>query len=75
MIALVNGQQMIRELGWLLLFGLALAILWYMGYYFFSKPPVPPIVMIIWNGLFVLLGGFFLINLLLSIGGHPLVTW
>jgi hypothetical protein len=71
----MSGQDMIKGLGLLLVIGICLLIIWLMGRYFFPKLSAPPVVIQIWDGLFVLIGGFVLINLILSIAGYPIVKW
>jgi hypothetical protein len=71
----MSGQEMIKGLGLLLVIGICLLIIWLMGRYFFPMLSAPPVVMKIWDGLFVLIGGFALINFILSIAGYPIVKW
>lgn len=71
----MGGEGLINQLLTFLLIALCVSIVYVMGWFFFRKPPVPPVVLFIWQGLFVLLGGLVIINFLLSLAGHPLIKW
>jgi len=70
-----DADGLIHQLVWFLLVALCVGVVYAMGWYFFSKPPFPSVAMLVWNGLFVLVGGLVIINFLLSMFGHPLVKW
>ena len=71
----VSSSGFIKQLFVFLMVLLAALVLWAMGNYFIPKFGAPAIVLTIWHGLFVLLGGIFLINFFLGLAGHPLFTW
>ena len=62
------------------LFGIFIAILiglilWGLGRYFFPRMGMPPMGMLIWNGLFVLIAAIIVINFLAGMAGHPFIRW
>ena len=72
----IGGSGLINQLVTVLLIALCAAVVYVMGWFFFRKnPPFPALVLYIWQGFFVLVGGLIVINFLLGLGGHPLVTW
>jgi hypothetical protein len=71
----VGTSGVVRSLLVALLVAICIGIVYVMGRWFFTRPSVPPIIMLIWNGLFVLVGGIFLINVVMSLAGHPLIVW
>lgn len=50
-------------------------IIWALGRYFFPKLQMPPIGMLVWDGLFVLIGAILVINFLAGLMGHPFIHW
>ena len=75
MLAAVTGEGMVHSLLVILVIGICVLIVWWLGRYFITTLSAPPIVMTCWNGLFLLLGGLVIINFLLSLVGKPLVPW
>lgn len=71
----IGGDGLVNQLLTLLLFGICIAIVYAMGYWFFTRPKVPPLVMMIWNGLFILVGGIVIINFLMGLGGNQFIKW
>lgn len=69
----VGGDGFISQLLTLLVLGICVAIIYFMGNYFAKK--APPIALQIWNGLFVLIGGIIIINFLLGLTGHAFLKW
>jgi hypothetical protein len=74
-LAQISGSGMVRELGVMLIVIICVLILWWMGRYLLPLLDASAMVMKIWDGLFVLIGGFVLINLLMGLAGHPLIAW
>ncbi len=75
MLAAITGQGMVHDLSIVLVVGICLLILWWLGKYFGEKFGAPAIAMTVWTGLFILLGGFCLINFLMGLIGYPIVHW
>lgn len=59
----------------ILMIVLAALVLWALGRWVLPKFGAPAIVLTCWDGIFVFLGALFLINLFLSLAGHPLVPF
>lgn len=74
-IAALSGDGMVNLLVFVLIIGICLLIVWWLGRYFLTKFGAPGIFLTCWNGLFVLLGGLCLINFLLGLVGKPFVRW
>lgn len=70
-----SGDGFIHQLLMLLIIGICVGIIYAMGWWFFRRPGLPPMAMMIWNGIFILIGGIVIINFLLSLGGHGFVRW
>ena len=70
-LAQISGDGLVHQLLVVLIVGICVGIVWWLGRYFITALTLPAIVMTIWNGLFILLGALFLINFLLSLTGHP----
>lgn len=66
---LIHGLLMV------LLVGLCVAAIWWVGRWFIGKMALPPMAMTIWSALFLLVGLIVLINFVMGLGGHPLVSW
>jgi hypothetical protein len=64
---------LIHQLLFVLLVGICVLLIWWVGTWFISKLAAPAIVKTIWDGLFILIGLFVVINFLMSLSGHPLV--
>lgn len=71
----VSGDGFIHQLIFVLLVGISAGILYAIGWWFIKRPPIPPIVLTIWQGLFILVGGLIIINFLLGLAGHGFVKW
>lgn len=72
-LAAISGEGMINQLLFVLIIGICLAIVWWLGKYFAGQLEAPPIAIKIWNGLFTLLLCLCAINFLLSLIGKPFV--
>ena len=73
--AQISGDGLVHQLMVVLLVGICVAIVWFLGRWFITKFAAPAIVMTVWNALFLLLGAIFIINFLLSLAGHPFIRW
>lgn len=72
----IGGEGMINQLLTFLLIALCVGVVYAMGWFFFKRqPPFPPVVLLIWQGLFVLVGGIVIINFLLGLGGYSFLKW
>lgn len=71
----IGGEGFINQVLTLLLFGIAAGILFGMGYWFATRPKVPPIALQIWTGIFVLIGGIILLNFVMGLTGHGFIKW
>lgn len=72
-LAAVTGEGLLKQLGLLLVVGICILIIWLMGKLIFPKLTASALVLQIWDGLFILVGGFFVINFLMTLVGHPLI--
>lgn len=70
-----SGEGMVRDLLWIFALICIALIVWGLGKYFFPKLKAPPLVMTIWDGLFILLGALVAINFILGLFGHPMIHW
>lgn len=74
-LAAVSGEGLVNQLLFILIIGICLLIIWWLGKYFISKLGAPPLALTVWNGLFVLLGALCAINFLLSLIDKPFIRW
>lgn len=78
-LAAVSGEGLVRQLMHMLVIGVCVLLIWAAGRYIIKKfagPDGPsPHVLSGWNVIFVLLGLFVVINVLLSLIGYPLIKW
>lgn len=74
-LAAVNGEDLVRQLLFLLVLGICVLLIWWVGKYFIGKMGAPAHAMTVWNAIFILLGLFVAINFLLGLLGKPLVKW
>jgi hypothetical protein len=70
-----NSSAIISGLLYFLLVGICVLAIWWVGTWFIGKLGAPGIVLNLWDGLFILVALFVVINFLLGLAGHPLVTW
>jgi len=70
-----SSDGFIHQLLFILLVGICIGIVYAVGWWFIKRPPIPPIIMTIWQGLFILIGAIIIINFLLSLGGHGFIKW
>lgn len=59
----------------MLLVGICVLLIWWVGTWFIGKLAAPPIVRTIWDGLFVLCALIVIINFVLGLGGHAFISW
>lgn len=74
-LAAVSGEGMVHQLLMILLIGICVGIVYAMGWWFLKRPPIPPVAMTIWNGLFILILGIVIINFLLGLAGKNFINW
>lgn len=68
-----GGDGLVHSLFVVLIIGLCVALIWATGRWFIQKLTAPALVMIIWNGFFLLVGLIVVVNFLLSLTGHPFI--
>lgn len=71
----IGGTGMINQLLTFLLLGICVGLVYAAGWWFIKNPPVPPIVLKIWQGLFIIVGLIVIINFLLGLTGNPIIKW
>lgn len=71
----IEGSGVVHLLVVVLIVGIIAALIWAAGRWAIIKFAAPPVVMTIWNGLFMLIGLIIAINFLLGLIGKPLITW
>jgi len=70
-----NSGGLIHSLLYFLVVGICVLAIWWVGIWFIAKLAAPAIVRTVWDGLFILVGLFCIVNFLLGLTGHPLVVW
>jgi len=75
MLAALSGEGMVNQLMFVLVVGICVLLIWWVGRWFITKLGAPPITMTIWNGLFILLELIVIVNFLLGLVGHPFIKW
>jgi hypothetical protein len=75
LIADISGSDALHTLLIVFLVVLCGLIIWWLGKTFFPKFGAPPILLTVWDFLFILLGALILINFLMGLAGHPFVKW
>jgi hypothetical protein len=70
-----GGNGLIHGLFMILIIGICVGIVWWVGRWVITKLAAPAIAMTIWNGLFILVGAIIIINFLLSLAGHGFITY
>lgn len=73
--ATVSGTGLVQALLYVLIIGICLGVIWFLGKYFMGKFGAPPMAVTIWNAIFVLLVCLAFINFLLGLIGHPFIKW
>ncbi len=71
----VNGGGLAHTIFVVFIFILIGLILWALGNWGFPRLGAPPIVMTVWNGLFILIGAVVVINFLAGLAGHSFIDW
>lgn len=66
---LINGLLLV------LVVGICVLLIWWVGTWVITKLGAPAIVRTIWDGLFILVGLVVVINFLMGLVGHPFVQW
>jgi hypothetical protein len=70
-LAVVNGQQLIQAVIWVIAIGLVCWLLWFLIGYIGLPEPFNKVARVIVMVVAVL----FLINVILTLAGHPLIAW
>jgi len=70
-----DDSGFLKQLLTLLIVGICAGVVYAMGWWFAKRQSIPAIVLTIWNGLFVLVGGIIIINFLLSLTGNGFIKW
>ena len=70
-----SSGGLIHLLLFVLIVGICVLAIWWVGTWFIGKLGAPSIVRTIWDGLFILVGLVVVINFLLGIGGHAFIAW
>jgi hypothetical protein len=70
-----DSSGLVHSLLFVLVVGICILAIWWVGNYFIGTLSAPPVASKIWNGLFVLLGLFVVVNFLMGLTGRPLVEW
>ena len=65
----------LKQLLSLLIVGICAGVVYAMGLWFAKRQSMPAMVLTVWNGLFVLVGGIIIINFLLSLTGNGFIKW
>ena len=74
-IHLGSSSGLVSGLLFVLLVGICVLLIWWVGTWFIGKLGAPAIARTIWDGLFILVGLVVVINFVLGLGGHAFVTW
>jgi hypothetical protein len=74
-INLGSGSGLVHDLFAVLIIGICVAIVWGIGRWVIIKFAAPGLVMVVWNGFFILVGAIIVINFLLSLTGHGFITY
>lgn len=75
MLAEINGSGIVHNLVIVLLIGICVGIVYWVGSYFIRTIPLPGLAGKIWDGLFILLGMLVVVNFLLGLAGWSVVKW
>ncbi len=70
-----SDEGLISLLIHILIIGAVCAIIWWLGKMACGAMNLPPRVLQVWNGLFIVVGAIVVINFLLGLGGHPFIRW
>lgn len=77
LLAAINGEELIRQLLFMLVIGICVLLIWAAGRYVIKNVSVAegpsPSLLKGWNILFVLIGLIVAINVLLNLIGKPLI--
>jgi hypothetical protein len=70
-----SSGGLIHGLMFVLLVGICVLLIWWVGTWFIGRLGAPGIVRTVWDGLFILVGLVVIINFLMGLGGHAFITW
>ena len=68
---IAGGSGLVYWLIALLVVGICVLLVWWVGNWFIGKLGAPAIVKTLWDGLFILIGLIVVVNSLLGAVGHP----
>lgn len=71
----VGGDGLVNQLLTFLLLGICVGLIYAVGWWFIRKFALPPVVLTIWQGLFILVGLVVILNFLLGMAGKPFIKW
>ena len=74
-ISLGGSSGLIHGLLMLLLIGICVGLIYWVGTWFIGKIGAPGIVGTCWTGLFLLILLVVIINFVMGLGGHAFVAW
>ena len=70
-----SSGGLIHNLLFILVVGICVLAIWWVGTWFIGKLGAPGIVRTVWDGLFILVGLVVVINFLLGLTGHAFIAW
>lgn len=71
----IGGEGLINNLLTFLLLGICVALIYVTGWWFWKKFNLSPLVLTIWQGIFILVGLVVIINFLMGLAGKSIVKW
>ena len=74
MLAAVEGDSLVRNLFVLLIILICCGAIYYVGRIFISKAG-KPLPLMVWDGLFLLIGLIFVLDFLLGLVGRGFINW
>jgi hypothetical protein len=70
-----GGSGLVHGLFMILIIGICVGIIWWVGKWVITKLGGAPIAFTVWNGLFILVGTIIIINFLLSLIGRGFIQY
>jgi hypothetical protein len=70
-----GSNSLIHGLFLVLIIGICCAIVWWVGQWVLKALSAPAFAVTAWMGLFILVAAVVIINFLLSLAGHPFITY
>jgi len=75
LLAYVSGDSLVHNLLILLVVVICVAAIYFVGKWFLQRLTAGPTALMVWDGVFILIGLIFVINFLLSLIGRPFIQW